>query len=52
MPYSRLHGGGGCLKAEHILFGEPAIRIILCKHRKQKEGVLSARRIFKQGPNS
>lgn len=29
MPYSRLHGGGGCLEAEHILFGKPAISIVL-----------------------
>ena len=36
MPYSRLHGGGGCLKAEHILFGEPAIRSVLCKHKTKE----------------
>lgn len=46
VPYSRLHGGGGCLKAEHVLFGEPAIRIILCKQMKQKERVVSASRTF------
>lgn len=48
MPYSRLHGGGGCLKAEHILFGEPAIRSVLCKQSKHKEGGVSASRTFKQ----
>jgi len=37
MPYSRLHGGGGCLKVEHVLFGEPAIRMFLCEHRTQEQ---------------
>lgn len=45
-PYSRLHGGGGCLEAEHVLLGEPAIRAVLCGDGEQKEGDESERRVF------
>lgn len=45
-PYSRLHGGGGCLEAEHVLLGEPAIRAVLCGDGEQKEGDESERRFI------
>lgn len=28
-PYSRLHGSGSCLEAEHVLFGEPVVGVVI-----------------------
>jgi len=48
MAYSRLHGGGGCLKAEHILFGKPAIRSVLCKQKTKGRCSISKQNVQAQ----